>query len=98
MKNIHWLKKSSKIDKIKEHYRLYRMGKKIRLTFIDKDDTAIIKWIRDWTSVLGKQYESKIIELNDNIIDFTNKLTEECPDLALNIKMDYWDENKKHTN
>lgn len=98
MKNIHWLKKKSKIKKILEEYRLYRMGKKIRLTFIDKDDTAIIKWIKDWVNLLGPQYEHLITEINDNIIDFTDKLIEDCPGLALNIKMDYWDENKEHKN
>lgn len=98
MKNIHWLRKSSKIKKIKDQYKLYRMGKRIRLTFIDRDDTAIIKWIKDWVNILGPQYENLITELNDNIIDFTDTLTEKCPDLALNIKMDYWDENKEYTN
>lgn len=96
MKNIHWLRKGSKIKKIKDQYKLYRMGKKIR--FIDRDDTAIIKWIKDWVNILGPHHERLITELNDNIIDFTNTLTEKCPDLALNIKMDYWDENKEYTN
>lgn len=98
MKNIHWLRKNSKIKKIKEQYRLYHMCKRIRFNFYDRDDTAIVKWIKDWTSILGKQYESKIVEINDNIMNFTDTLTENCPDLALNIKMDYWDENKKYTN
>ena len=103
MKNIHWLRKGSKIKKIKEEYKLYRMRKKMRFNFYDRDDSAIVKWIHDWIERLGPQHEKQIIDLNNNILDFKDKLTltENCPDLAettFKIKLDYWDENKEYTN
>ena len=83
MKNIHWLKKGSKIKKIKEEYKLYRMRKKIRFNFYDRDDSTIVKWIHDWIERLGPQHEKQIIDLN-----ITNQAVVKQGELLENLEVD----------